>query len=80
MVIVAIKEHSKVNRMFLHLTLSLSNLYINILQTTFSHGQRVKRARNLQNNIFVIDSEQQYQKPNSYCKGSLFQYVSNYNT
>ena len=35
MVIVAIKEHSKVNRIFLHLTLSLSNLYINILQTTF---------------------------------------------
>ena len=34
--------------------------------------------RNLQNNIFVIDSEQQYQKPIADCKGSLFQYVCNY--
>ena len=33
MVMVVIKAHSKVNRMFLYLTLSLRNLYINILQS-----------------------------------------------
>ena len=42
MVIVAIKEHSKVNRMFLHLTLSLSNVYINIKHTPNNLFPRIK--------------------------------------
>ena len=69
MVIVVIKAHSKVNRMFLHLTLSLSNLYI--LQTTFSHGQMVEREREkgisiyIWNIILFIGSKQQYLKANA---------------
>ena len=49
-----------------------------MLQTTFSHGKRVEIGRNLQNDIFVIDSEQQYLKTNADCKGMLFRYVCNY--
>ena len=32
----------------------------------------MERGRNLQNNIFVIDREQQYLKTNTDCKGTYF--------
>ena len=35
----------------------------------------MERGRNLQNNIFVIDSEQQYLKTNADCKGTLYHII-----
>ena len=38
----------------------------------------MERGRNLQNNIFVIDREQQYLKTNADCKGTLYHILSNF--
>ena len=38
----------------------------------------MERGRNLQNNIFVIDSEQQYLKTNADCKGTSYHIFSNF--
>ena len=38
----------------------------------------MERGRNLQNNILVIDSEQQYLKTNADCKGTLYHIFSNF--